>query len=63
MGLAGFLQKLIGYDPRAKGEGTSVRKADVRALPGDPAARRRADHLLEPAPQAAAGVTLGAWHG
>jgi hypothetical protein len=50
MGPAGVLSILQGD------EGSSVREADVRALPGHPEARPRPRDLLEPAAQAEAGL-------
>src|SRR6202000_2013091 len=41
-------------------EGSSVRKADVREVQGDPPQWRGPRHLLKPATQAASG--LGRWH-
>lgn len=41
-------------------EGTTERKEDVREMPDHPASRSRLGDLLQPSPQAAAGVRHGA---
>jgi hypothetical protein len=44
-------------DPILSYEGTSISKAHVREVQGDPPTRRDPCHLPEPASQAEAGVT------
>ena len=60
LGPLGLLQSDTTASQRRGNEGPSVRKADVREVQGDPPRRRRARDLLEPPPQAEAGLIYGA---